>query len=159
DLQLAAELGKSLLERNQELEQEPAAGVLLQPGAAAGDRAPGPAGGAPPPGERPARQGLRAAGRVGPGAGAEEPAAGSGQADGPAEAPEPDGDGGAAAGAGGGAAAAAGGAQADSCRPGGGAAGGPRRPERVLPAGAAEPPQVRRTSVLAQTWAVSMVTS
>ena len=50
--------------------------------------APEQAGGAAPPGERAARQSLRAAGRVGPRAGAEEPQAGCGQADGAAEGPE-----------------------------------------------------------------------
>lgn len=127
--------------------------------------APGQAGGAPPAGERAARQSLRAAGRVGPRAGAEQPPAASGQTDGAAEAPEvrgqlglnllqtlqltptfspqPGGNGGAAAGAAGGAAAAAGGAEAESSSfPG---RRSPRSPERVLPAGAPELAQVRRT--------------
>lgn len=46
------------------------------------------AGGAAQAGERPARQSLRAAGRVGPRAGAEQPQAGSGQTHGAAEAAE-----------------------------------------------------------------------
>lgn len=49
--------------------------------------APDEAGGAPPAGQRPARQSVRAAGRVGAGAGAEQQQAGPGQQDGPAEDP------------------------------------------------------------------------
>lgn len=59
--------------------------------------------------------------------------------------PQPDGDGGAAAGAGGGAAASAGGAQAESSSLAARTAGGPSGAERVLPAGAPELTQVRRT--------------
>lgn len=124
------------------------------------------AGGPAEAGERPARQSLRAAGRVGPRAGAEQPPAGSGQTHGAAQAaevrrqlglrllqqhrlklkppspPQPDGDGGAAAGAGGGAAAAAGGAQAESSWLAARTPVGPSGAERVLPAGAPEVPQV-----------------